>query len=332
MKQVDLISANMATVPIESLLYGMFLLLSGVFFYLHEARITASLGAGSSRLRAHITPIFLGAVVVSCTTTVHWILTVTRLFDAFISYMGGAVPLLFYANLSEPSEVVKTAVLIATLITSDVLFVYRLWMVWGYNYYVIIIPSMAVLGLCVSGVGIVYTLSQLSVGNTIFVSKAAQWIAADYSFTFATNIYSSTLIAWRVWRANRRSGNTYGGGNLMRVLATIVESAAIYTAWVVAFFISYEVTSNLQYTFVDTLCQVAGVAYMMINVRVSLGWAQTAHQSQGTSSAGGIASRRGPVDHSYVMRPVAVDITRVVQKEDDMGQPVKPRVSSDYNV
>lgn len=76
-------------------------------------------------------------------------------------------------------------------------------MVWGYNYYVIIIPSMAVLGLCgmsclsrglstaradsciVSGVGIVYTLSQLSVGNTIFVSKAAQWIAADYSFTFA---------------------------------------------------------------------------------------------------------------------------------------------------
>ncbi|EED85569.1 predicted protein [Postia placenta Mad-698-R] len=299
---------------------------TGVFFYLHEARITASLGAGSSRLRAHITPIFLGAVVVSCTTTVHWILTVTRLFDAFISYMGGAVPLLFYANLSEPSEVVKTAVLIATLITSDVLFVYRLWMVWGYNYYVIIIPSMAVLGLCVSGVGIVYTLSQLSVGNTIFVSKAAQWIAADYSFTFACvlfSVYGDTSL---------QSGNTYGGGNLMRVLATIVESAAIYTAWVVAFFISYEVTSNLQYTFVDTLCQVAGVAYMMINVRVSLGWAQTAHQSQGTSSAGGIASRRGPVDHSYVMRPVAVDITRVVQKEDDMGQPVKPRVSSDYNV
>jgi len=192
---------------------------------------------------------------------------------------------------------------------------------------VIVIPVLAVLGLCVSGVGIVYQLSQLSTGNTVFVSQAAHWITADYSFTFVTNVYSSTLIAWRVWRASRMTGS-YGGGNLMRVLATIVESASVYTAYVVAFFIAYELTSNIQYTLVDTLCQIAGIAFMMINVRVSLGWAQQAHPSQITSS-GGIASRRN-VEQSYVMRPVAVDITRVVHKEDDLGQPVK-RVSSDFN-
>lgn len=68
------------------------------------------------------------------------------------------------------------------------------------------------------------------------------------SHSRSTNIYCSVGIAWRVWRARQRTGS-YGGGNLMvrfpaaagqsvvlmilsllkRVLATIVESAALYT-------------------------------------------------------------------------------------------------------
>ncbi|PCH44196.1 hypothetical protein WOLCODRAFT_138818 [Wolfiporia cocos MD-104 SS10] len=328
MAEVGLVSANMATVALESLLYGIFLLLSGVFAYLHINRAAGeSASFGTPRLSRYFTPVFLAALAVMMTATAHWILTVTRFFQAFVLFEHGAVPLLFYSDLAQTTEVVKTAFLIATLIISDVMFVYRLWIVWGYNYYVCIVPIMAVSGLCVSGVGIVYQLSRLSLGNTVFVSQAARWITADYSFTFATNVYSSVLIAWKVWRASRSSSSSsYGGGNLMRVLATIVESAGSYTLYVVVFFASYEAGSNLQYTFVDTLCQVAGIAFMMINVRVGLGWAQKAHAT--TTSSTGITSRRN-AEQSYAMRPVAVDITRVVHKEDDLGRSVK-RVSSDF--
>lgn len=47
----------------------------------------------------------------------------TRLFDAFVNFLDGQEPLLYYSNLSLKTEVVKTAFLIATLIISDILFV-----------------------------------------------------------------------------------------------------------------------------------------------------------------------------------------------------------------
>ena len=125
---------------------------------------------------------------------------------------------------------------------------------------------------------------------------------------------------------------------LQRVLATIVESAALYTyvsrvthivllnagalhrSYTVFFFGTYEAENNIQYTAVDTLCPIAGIAFMMINVRVGLGWAQRAHPSLSS----GVSSRRHDQSfaQSYAMRPVAVDISKVVQSHDDMGLPV----------
>jgi len=313
-----LVNCNLATVALESVLYGIFLMLSGTFVYLHFTRAVTQ-RSGISGIRRYITPVFFGSMLVTCTVTGHWVMTVYRLFDAFVNFNGGAAPLLFYEDLASTTEAVKTAFLIATLIICDILFLYRLWIVWSYNYFVIVITCLAVLGLCVAGPGIVYQLTQVATGNSVFISSLSKWISADYSCTFITNIYCSSGIAWRVWRARQRS-TSYGGGNLTRVLATIVESAALYTTYVAFFFGCYQATSNLQYVTVDTLCTIAGIAFMMINVRVGLGWAQQAHPS--TSS--GIASRRAHTgqDRSYAMHPVAVDISKVVQSHDDMGMPV----------
>ncbi|KZT10078.1 uncharacterized protein LAESUDRAFT_645450 [Laetiporus sulphureus 93-53] len=327
MVYVSLTGANMGTVAVESFLYGIFLLLSSTYIYLHTNRVSNESVTFDARWRKFLTPLFMSAILITTTATAHWILTVVRFFQAFVLFEGGAAPELFYADLSQTTEVVKTAFLISTLIISDIMFAYRLWIVWSYNFWVVMVPALAVTGLCVSGIGIVYELTRLSTADTVFVSQAAHWITADYSFTFITNVYSSCLIAWKVWRSSRKA-SAYGGGQLMRVLATIVESAGTYTLYVIVFFAAYESGSNLQYPFVDTLCQVAAIAFMMINVRVGLGWAQKAHQTHSTSS-NIIPSRRNG-DQSFIMRPVAVDITRVVQKEDDMGQPIK-RASSDYS-
>ncbi|KAH9926913.1 uncharacterized protein B0H18DRAFT_1084865 [Fomitopsis serialis] len=292
MSTPPLVSCNLGTVALESVLYGIFLMLSGTFMYLHFTRAVAQ-RSGSSVIRKYITPVFFGSVFVTCTVTGHWVMTIYRLFDAFVNFHGGAAPLLYYENIALTTEAVKTAFLIATLIVCDILFIYRLWVVWSYNYYVTVIPCLAVLGLCIAGPGIVYKLTQVATGNSVFISSLSQWIQVDYSCTFIHE---------------------------QRVLATIVESAALYTTYVAFFFGCYQATSNLQYVAVDTLGTIAGIAFMMINVRVGLGWAQQAHPS--TSS--GIPSRRVHTaqDRSYVMQPVAVDISKVVQSHDDMGMPV----------
>ncbi|TFY55702.1 hypothetical protein EVJ58_g8082 [Rhodofomes roseus] len=302
MAQLPLISVNLATVALESLLYGVFLTLAFTFIYLHISRAGSQRAGGARSLSVYFTPVLLGSIFVLLTVTGHWVMTVIRLFDAFVNFMGGQAALLYYSDLALTTEPVKIGFLIATLITCDILFIYRLWIVWGYNYYVIIVPCLTILGLCVAGPGVIYQLTQVGSGNTVFIASLARWVSADYAFTFVTNVYSSVGIAWK------------------RVLVTIVESAALYTSYTVFFFGAYQAESNLQYTAVDTLCPIAGIAFMMINVRVGLGWAQRAHPS--TSS--GISSRRTAMQEqqSFAMRPVAVDIQKVVDSQDDMGMPV----------
>lgn len=91
-------------------------------------------------------------------------MTIYRFFAAFVDSKNGAEPVLYYADLALTTEAIKTTFCIATLITCDILIVrgrelppcrcthclqiYRLWIVWGYNNYVIILPCCAVLGLC----------------------------------------------------------------------------------------------------------------------------------------------------------------------------------------
>ncbi|KAH9924760.1 uncharacterized protein B0H18DRAFT_1104912 [Fomitopsis serialis] len=320
---VTLISANLVTVGIESLLYGIVLLLSFTFFYLHLSHVSGSSPSyGGSRLSRVLTPIFITSVFIFLTCTAHWVLTITRLFQAFVIFEGGQAPLLFYANLSESTEVAKTAFLIGTLIAADIMIAYRLWIIWGRNWYVVIVPVMTILGLCVSGIGIVYTLSRLKGGDTIFLSDVAHWITADYATTFITNIYSSGLEYEQTYRQFIRRRE------LMRVLATIIESASFYTS-TSSFLRNLRVGLQPAVHFVDTLCQVAGTAFMMINVRVGLGWAVKGNNSVSQASSTGLQSRRN-VDQSYVMRPVAVDISTVVHQDDGLNQEVKYDMPSQY--
>ena len=88
-----------------------------------------------------------------------------RLFDAFVNFQGGAEPIIAFADLSRLTEVVKTAFLVATVLISYAMIVslpfqsacpqsptissqiYRLYIVWSYNKFIIIFPLMTWCGL-----------------------------------------------------------------------------------------------------------------------------------------------------------------------------------------
>lgn len=74
-----------------------------------------------------------------------------------MNYQGGSNPLYIYANLALPTEVVKSALLVGTLATSDAMIVsshslrcrlgpkcktqiYRLYVIWAYNKWIVIFP------------------------------------------------------------------------------------------------------------------------------------------------------------------------------------------------
>lgn len=82
--------------------------------------------------------------------------------------------------------------------------------------------------------------------------------------------------------------------------------------------------SNIQFTTCDLWVPICGISLTLINLRVGLGWAQKAHQSasSGAPRSNIFSQARSFVsytDQNFAMRPLAVNVTRVVNKEDDFS-------------
>ncbi|KZT05781.1 uncharacterized protein LAESUDRAFT_655170 [Laetiporus sulphureus 93-53] len=317
MAVISLISGELANVCVESFLYGIFFLLSIVSMWLlvHRLRDGSRSGSGP-RIRDATPPtsimIFIGAG--------HWLTVVIRLFDAFVNFEGGANPLLFYANFNQPTEVVQSAALITVALINDTIIIYRLWVIWSYDNRVIVFPVCTLIGLTICGYGSTYQLTRMHIGEDIFVSAAGRWLTSNCVFTLCTNVYSTVMIAWRIWRVNKAS-KAHGGGNLTGPLAIVVESAALYTTWTIFFLVTYEAQTNLQFVSNCGLPMVAGISFMLINVRVGLGWAQRAPRQDSLSEFAAAGRSTQADDQAFSMHQLAVSMQSTSQHSDQKKLP-----------
>ncbi|KZT10011.1 uncharacterized protein LAESUDRAFT_694554 [Laetiporus sulphureus 93-53] len=328
MGNVPLIPAELATICIESFFHGIFFTLSVVSFYLLFRR-QKDLGAyggrkqsdSTSRTRKSIRIFLLAAVLIFLSNTVHWIVAITRLFKAFVYYKGGSAPSDFYADVSQPTELIQTSALAFTATINDAMIICRLWIVWAFNKEVVIFPLCTLVGLTVCGIGSIYQISKTHIGEDVFISALGRWLTSGAVLTLCTNVYCTTMIAWRIWRINSAVSG-HRRGSLASVMAIIVESAALYTIWTIFFMVAYLARSNLQFVTSETWVFVAGISFMLINVRVGMGWAQNGTTTISTFEAASDTSASG--DQSFAMKPLAVTITSTVHRDHEFDDaPVK---------
>ncbi|KAJ7728087.1 hypothetical protein B0H16DRAFT_245286 [Mycena metata] len=269
MSTVPRISTALATVLIETFFYGIYVVLFVTSIYL----LFTLQSRGLRRERSvWLSPILLGGSVLFVTVTGHWILSIDRLFLAFVVVDNGSNPVEFYGDYSQPTQVLQSSLLLVSLAVVDGLFVHRLWTVWSHNRYVMILPCLTMLGLIISTIGGMYAFSQFKLGDSVD-ALANGWIIAESLFTVFTNMYCTVFISWRLWRVQNIL-KPAGGRSLNSVIVIIVESAALSTAWAFFFIAAYAVRSNLRFL-IDVTPAVVGTANMLIYVRVGLGWTKT---------------------------------------------------------
>ncbi|KAF7371388.1 hypothetical protein MSAN_00775300 [Mycena sanguinolenta] len=307
---ISLPPVGLATVALESCLYGIYLVLTVTALWLTFGQ---NAGSGRRGTPTYSSPIFVGALMLLITITGHWILTVDRGFLAFIYLADTLGPLGFYGDLSQTTEVVKTGFLVTTLAIGDATIIHRLWIVWGHNNYVILFPAVLLTGVTASGVGITYQFTRYKPGQNVFLSEAGRWITSDTVFTLCTNVYSTAFIAWPIWN-QERAIKQYGGPSLKSVLIIIVESAALYTVWTTFFLASYLSRSNLQFIVADCWPAMTGISCMLIYARVGLSRAQK--EGRFPSSL-----PNGP--GSNPLPSFAINITRAVHTNADPDYPME---------
>ena len=150
--------------------------------------------------------------------------------------------------------------------------VYRCWIVWEKNYYIIALPLVLLIsntgtwrarynqyaaltwGPLVCGIYVCWLFSKIA-NASIFAARLTHFISTFFGIGLAQNIITTSLIAFCIWRRDKAVSilNAGGRSSLMPVVHILVESAAIYVAAMLILVILYALNQNTQYIVLETI-------------------------------------------------------------------------------
>ncbi|KAJ6541564.1 hypothetical protein B0H19DRAFT_1173618 [Mycena capillaripes] len=147
--------------------------------------------------------------------------------------------------------------------------VYRAFVVWGRSKPIVIIPSLLVLANIVIGI-----IAMMSLFESGTVWSPVYWMEAFISLTLCINIICTGLISFQIIRVYRRVAwmtSTDSSSESIRIVSIIVESAAVYTAMLVATLVVARLRGFGIYILFDCLTPTIGLVFSSIIIRVGHG-------------------------------------------------------------
>ncbi|KAH9886055.1 hypothetical protein C8Q73DRAFT_659099 [Cubamyces lactineus] len=191
-------------------------------------------------------------------------------YDAFAIQGDGEVPdpNVIYGNPSSKLSLMKNAMNIVVAILSDIIIVYRTYIVWNLNIWAILTPVGLLASDTALGIWAVWTLAQTMPGNDI---SATVTLRVRYFFiiTFVLNVLCSGMICYKIWRVQSLFPREFSGRGSYtgRILEIIGQSAIIYCAHLLILIITNCMGTNYFFMFIVPLPPVGAYVFSMIIVR-----------------------------------------------------------------
>ncbi|KAJ7112694.1 hypothetical protein C8R44DRAFT_882446 [Mycena epipterygia] len=117
---ISQVAVNIVAVVLESLLYGLLLIVFSTNLYLRITRYARPQDF-VSRGGLWWNPIVISNIAIFATCTAHWIINVERFFLAFLGSAGD--PLQFYCDESQPTSVANNTLVIVVALIGDAVIV-----------------------------------------------------------------------------------------------------------------------------------------------------------------------------------------------------------------
>lgn len=186
----------------------------------------------------------------------------------------------------------------------------------------------------VAGYTVCATYSSVDPTETVFSSRLDRWIKTFYSIAVILNIITTTLMAYRIWIAHKRSiSYVQGKGQLLPILRILVESAALQLIVEIILLALYCSNINGQYIVLESVASIVvchrflddcyilmmhdkGITFNAITIRIRL------HLMAGSTSKPPSRDHHVQTIGSMPLRRIEVNIT----------QDVEENSYTDYNV
>ncbi|KAJ7485673.1 hypothetical protein FB451DRAFT_62894 [Mycena latifolia] len=160
---------------------------------------------------------------------------------------------------------------------ADAFIIFRTFIVWKRNWFVIILPSMLFLANFASSLWLIYSIIKFDPNTPVF-GEITKSVNAFIYLTLFTNIICTGLISFRIFSVRRNvagiiSGSSGGrsDGVTTKIVSIIVESAAIYTLLLIGQLITNRLGSFVNYIVVNCTPATIGLVFSYIIIRVSRG-------------------------------------------------------------
>ncbi|RPD53075.1 hypothetical protein L227DRAFT_470950, partial [Lentinus tigrinus ALCF2SS1-6] len=260
---LSLQAAGIFSTTIEAILYGysVFMFMLAMFIMLRDRR------------RRHVNYYMVTAgCALLVLATAEMGVNIARVYQGFISrgpFMQGG-PEGYFADVSTTTFVVKSCLYNTQTLILDAVVIYRTYVVWQ-NFLIVVVPIIGWCGLLAGSIGLNVALATASSHKgDVFAVQTGQWITSVYSLTLATNLSSTTLLAFKIWTVTRKSAQFRSTNFLAPVLRTIIESGAIYSMTITAALISFVVKSNGVYVLLDMISPIISIVFNMLIIRVGM--------------------------------------------------------------
>jgi len=193
------------------------------------------------------------------------------LIEAFIrdANIPGASVAYWYENPSKTTELATKTIVVLNSILADVILIWRLYVIWGRNRYICIVPSIIVLAYSIVYFVGVWKLSNLT-GNAF--SSPTQWGVAGLGMSAITHASVTLTIAGRIWWRTRACEVGYPLMARSRYAAWIVlESGAVYSTAAMFVVIFGSLKTWVGGLLSDIIVQLAELIPTIIVVRAGIG-------------------------------------------------------------
>jgi len=267
----------------EAVLYGCYTILFVVSIHLMLRR--------SHNWGCVDRPIFIISILLYLSCSTHFALEFYHFYDV-LSTTG-------VKNFADETNELVGAYLLISLTDGigEVPLIYRCWLLWSKNYWIIILPGLAaVVGLAYV-VEALHLLSRIDPTSPMAPPSLVPLGVAGFTLPLCANVMVTTLIAVRIWylspRRRRDSWGTRFPTDTGRpAIDIVVESGMIYLAVQLVFVVLFAIRHPAQGIVGVIAVQIYGIAPSLIVIRVALGLSNT---SSGGLRNGGTGSVPHPI-------------------------------------
>ncbi|KAJ6458641.1 hypothetical protein C8R47DRAFT_146651 [Mycena vitilis] len=299
-----LITSFLVSFWLEGVLYGFFVCI-------FATSLIVNVGS-SNRQTAHSRAMFVVGIVTFLLATAHVVINFTQMMRGYAdhsSLAGG--PVGYLAIISQWDSVLKNVIYTTQSIVGDSVAVYRCWVLWNRNFFVICAPLLMVFGSTVSGYMTCVLLGKIQPGMMVIGGSPQDAVVKTFfSLAVAQNVITTSLMAWRIAATNIRSSSyRIGQTNFMPMLRILVESAALYLAAEIVLLILYVCDSNAQFIVLEAVTPIIGITFNVMTIRITL-------CSQPDAGEPGSANHHETIG-STRLRRITVNITHTMEVDCD---------------